>query len=477
MSRPEASLPEAPTTRVRNQREHPAVGAVGVGVVGVGVVGVGVVGVEDLIRRSMAAESEAISRPPAVAPGAVLDVLVLAMHYAPETTGNAPYTTGMVRALSAAGHQVRVVAGYPHYPQWEIADGYRGVRMLEFDGAVPITRVRHPVPATPTASRRIVMDSVFTAHAASVLGPRPDVVIAVSPVLLTVAAGLRWRKPGRTALGVVIQDLYSRALLETGMTSARTAGLATRLERSLLSRADGIAVVHENFARNLAGLGIDPAAVSVIRNWSHVATSHADRAETRRRLGWGADEVIALHAGNMGVKQGLENVVAAARHVAGFPVAGSPVRFVLLGDGGQRRHLEQIAEGVPRISFLRPLPEGQFEDALAAADVLVLNEATTVAEMSVPSKLTSYFSTGRPVVAATAAHSAAGAEIARSGGGVRVDPGDPAALHDAVAALGGDPERARELGARGRAYTEEHLTETAAARAYCDWVDALATRR
>jgi colanic acid biosynthesis glycosyl transferase WcaI len=47
---------------------------------------------------------------------AALDVLVLGMHYPPEHTGNAPYTAGMVAALTAGGHRVRVVTGYPHYP-------------------------------------------------------------------------------------------------------------------------------------------------------------------------------------------------------------------------------------------------------------------------------------------------------------------------------------------------------------------------
>ncbi len=403
-----------------------------------------------------------------------LDVLVIGMHYAPETTGNAPYTTGMVRALHDAGHRVRVITGYPHYPQWKVAAGYRGLRRTELDGTVPVTRVRHPVPASPTAARRVLMDAVFALHAATVRGPRPDVVVAVSPVLLTVAAGLRWRRAGRSALGVVTQDLYSRALLETGMTSARNARLAARLEGGLLGRADGVAVVHENFVRNLGALGVDPAAVTVIRNWTHVTPSVADRAATRARLRWGPDEVIALHAGNMGVKQGLDNVVAAARHAG---TVGSDVRFVLLGDGGQRRHLESISAGVGHLSFLDPLPAGEFEAALAAADVLLLNEAATVAEMSVPSKLTSYFSAARPVVAATDPRSAASAEIERSAGGVRVDPGDPVALHDRVAELGDDATRARDIGSRGRAYAEEHLTAAAAARAYDAWVRALAATR
>lgn len=420
-----------------------------------------------------------------------LDVCVLGMHYAPEHTGNAPYTTGMVAALHAAGHRVRVVTGYPHYPAWRIAQGYTGLRRHELLDGVPVTRVRHPVPTVPDARRRVVMDAAFAAHAALVGGPRPDVVVAVSPVLLTVLAALRWRlppwsgspagrrgsprsgaaaPPARPALGVVAQDLYSRALAETRMTSSRVARWGARLEGALLSRADGIAVVHPRFTGPLADLGVDPARITTIPNWSHITAPTGDRRAVRRELGWRDDEVIALHAGNMGVKQGLENVVEAARTAE---AVGAPVRFVLLGTGNQRARLEELGAGLTRLELRDPLPDARFPDALAAADVLLVNEAPTVAEMSAPSKLTSYFAAGRPVVAASWPHSAASAELARAGAGVRVDPGSPGALLDAVRTTAGSVEAADAAGARGRAYAEDALGAAAAHRAYCAWVEGL----
>ena len=402
-----------------------------------------------------------------------LDVRVVGMHYAPEATGNAPYTTGMVAALAGAGHRVEVVTGYPHYPQWRIPAGYGGLRRHEEIDGVPVTRVRHPVPAIPDARRRVVMDAAFALHAATAGGTRPDVVVAVSPVLLTVAAGLRWRRRGRTALGVVTQDLYSRALRETGMTSERVARWGARLEGALLRAADGVAVVHERFVAPVGELGVDRDRITVIPNWTHVAPSARDRARTRQELGWAPDEVIALHAGNMGLKQGLENVVEAGRAA---DAAGARVRFVLLGEGGRRAALEGAAAGVGAVTFLDPLPDGRFADALAAADVLVVNEAPTVAEMSAPSKLTSYFAAGRPVVAATWAHSAAAAEVRRSGAGVLVDPGKPAALLDAVRDLAADPG-AELMGGRGRRYAREHLGRAEAYRAYDEWVRGLASGR
>src|SRR3972149_5416494 len=53
-------------------------------------------------------------------------LVILGINYAPESTGTAPYTTGLAEHLAAAGHEVTVVTGMPHYPSWRIAAGYRG---------------------------------------------------------------------------------------------------------------------------------------------------------------------------------------------------------------------------------------------------------------------------------------------------------------------------------------------------------------
>jgi glycosyltransferase involved in cell wall biosynthesis len=165
----------------------------------------------------------------------------------------------------------------------------------------------------------------------------------------------------------------------------------------------------------------------------------------------------------MGRKQDLGNVLAAARLA---DERGHAVRFVLMGNGGERRRLEEEAFGVRAVTFLDPLPGNEFQEALGAADVLLVNEHAGLREMAVPSKLTSYFSSGRPVLAASDAESVTSEEIAVSEGGVRVDPGRPDLLVEAALALGGDVELADRLGAAGLRYQRTTLSEAAAIDAF-----------
>jgi glycosyltransferase involved in cell wall biosynthesis len=193
----------------------------------------------------------------------------------------------------------------------------------------------------------------------------------------------------------------------------------------------------------------------------------------RRQLGWGDDETVVLHSGAMGVKQGLETVVEAARLA---DAQSRPIRFVLLGDGGRRRILEESAAGCRSLQFVDPLPGDAYAQALHAADILLVNEKPGLVEMAVPSKLTSYFSTGRPVVAATEATSTTAAEVAASGAGVRIEPGAPDLLLRTCINLGSDPDRSQTLGARGPAYCATVLAEDAALDAYDAWVRTLARK-
>src|SRR3954454_22767756 len=145
----------------------------------------------------------------------------------------------------------------------------------------------------------------------------------------------------------------------------------------------------------------------------------------------------------MGLKQDLGNVVEAARHLADR----RDVAFVFVGDGSQRRGLESQATGMENVRFVEPLSSSEYPLALAAADVLLVNERATVGDMSLPSKLTSYLTAGKPVLAATWPGGATGQELSRtSGAALRVDPGYPKALAGAVLGLKADPVARTAMG-------------------------------
>jgi glycosyltransferase involved in cell wall biosynthesis len=76
------------------------------------------------------------------------------------------------------------------------------------------------------------------------------------------------------------------------------------------------------------------------------------------------------------------------------------------------------------------------------------------------------------VVAVVRDDSATAAELARSGAGLLVEPLDPAAFTDRVAALRGDPDLRARLGMAGTTYARRHLHRTAALNGLSRLMDA-----
>jgi colanic acid biosynthesis glycosyl transferase WcaI len=106
-----------------------------------------------------------------------------------------------------------------------------------------------------------------------------------------------------------------------------------------------------------------------------------------------------------------------------------------------------------------------------------VNERPGVAQMAVPSKLTSYFSSGKPILAATDAAGFAAEELAASGAGVCVPADRPDLLLREALRLGTDRPLAAQMGEAGRRYCATLLSKDAALDLYEQWIIDLADRR
>ncbi|NJP99654.1 glycosyltransferase [Streptomyces zingiberis] len=386
-------------------------------------------------------------------------VLLVSTNYAPEQAGIGPYATQIAEHWAAEGRwEVHVLAGVPHYPAWRVDPAYRGVwRREETRAGVRVHRRRHTVPSRQTALRRAVYEASILAG--GLLAPprtgRLDAVVAQVPSLAGGLLAARVARRHGVPYVPVVQDLMGAAAAQSGIRGGgRAAAAAAAVERRVLRRAALVGVIHETFTDRVVAMGVARDRVRLVPNWSHVARPSASRAATRARLGWPEGRTVLLHSGNMGLKQGLEVLVEAARAEPG-------VDIILMGDGNQRARLAELGRGVPNLRFLPPAGEAEFPDVLAAADVLAVTQRASVLDMSIPSKLTSYFAAGRPVVASVAAEGGTAGEVRRSGAGVLVPPEDPSALLEAVRRLAADPAGADALGARGPAYVDTHLSRAA----------------
>lgn len=383
-------------------------------------------------------------------------VLIVGINYKPERTGIAPYTTQAAEHFVRQGAEAFVLTGLPHYPHWSVPAIYKyRLRVDEIRNGVDVRRLRHFVPRSQSAGKRALYEGTFGLNALCQRLPfRADVVLAVVPSLAgaAVASLVAHRSNARSV--VWVQDLMGSAARQTGIPGGKGLAATTgRLEAAVLRRAHSIVVLNPAFRRYVEDLGVASDRVVEVPNWSHVPAPTSNRTEMRRQLGWGDDHFIALHAGNMGLKQSLQNVIEAARLAS---VHHPNVRFVLMGDGSQRAQLQALARDVETLEFRPPVPDELFTDVLAAADVLVVNESPSVVDMSLPSKLSSYFSVGMPIIAATDINGGTAEQLLAATCGEVVAPGNPQALLNAVVDSSRNGQLS-EIGARGRLFAQRNL--------------------
>ena len=305
-------------------------------------------------------------------------VLVIGINYRPELTGIGPYTSGLVEHLAARGDQVTVIAGLPHYPDWRLGRGTERVLVREeVSERVRIIRAAHYVPASQDAMRRAVYEATFglTALLSSYRLDRPDAILAIVP---TLSSGVLARLLGRrfaTRYGLLFQDLMGPAASQSGMAGGALVARATALaERWSAAGAAAIGVVSTSFVPYITSLGIPPHAD---RPRAELEPGSPGRRSPSRPCGHGSvgrtGRQVVLHAGNIGLKQGLDQIVSAAR-LAARPGRPGPVRPVGRRQPGRGDRIRAAASGLDNIQTSRTATRRVHASLLAAADVLLVSE-------------------------------------------------------------------------------------------------------
>ena len=119
--------------------------------------------------------------------------------------------------------------------------------------------------------------------------------------------------------------------------------------------------------------------------------------------------------------------------------------------------------------------DGDYSALLSAADLLLVNERSTQMEMSLPSKLTSYLYSERPVIAAVPRGGATWKFL--EGVAELVDAGDPKKLATKIEELSKNQSRLDQLAMLGSEFAVKHLDPEVGRAKYLNWVQELLNSR
>ena len=400
-------------------------------------------------------------------------VLLVTTNYWPEPTGIAVYTRDLAELLQEYGFEVSVLTSLPHYPWWKVPSEFahltEGVAKHE---SVEVIRAKHLIPPKMNALVRIRFESSLWWNLRRIsrrlVDSGFDVVIACVPTVAAGVVGKRFAKRLGIPFGLIVQDLSGAGAKQSGLRGgALISRIALAIEGSLLKAADSIVVVSPAMKDVVLDLRIPSSNVLEIANYSARRIEILDRYFARDSLRWKSDEFIVVHTGNMGAKQDLENVVEASKLLS----SETKIRIYLVGHGNQEFKLKALCKGKNNISVLPAVSDEDYSLLLAAADLLLVNERRTQMDMSLPSKLTSYLYSERPVLAAVPRGGATWKFL--NGIAELVDAGKPSLLAIAIKEMSHNPKKRNDLASKGLEFARNNLGAENGRRKYLDWVNSL----
>ncbi|MDE1159033.1 MAG: WcaI family glycosyltransferase [Neorhizobium sp.] len=362
-------------------------------------------------------------------------ILIYGMNFSPELAGVGRYTGEIAQHLADEGMDVTVVTTQPHYPGWRVQEGSRNRYSTGIEGGMRVRRVPLLLRQPMRGIWRLLAPLSFALTSApiiiwEILRHRPPTVICVEPTLFAApVAQLAAALVGAFTV-LHVQDLEVDAAFAVGHLGSRISlkRFGFLFERATLLRFHRVVTISDRMAEKLAEKGVSRARLQVVRNWVDLGHIFPLRGKSpyRAELGFRDEDFVVLYSGNIGAKQGLDILLAAAERLKDR----QDLHLVVAGEGPVKADLQKRYGHLPRLHFLPFQPYERLNAFLNLADLHALPQDRGAADLVLPSKLGGMLASGKPVLVTADA----GTELATfvADAATIVPPGDVGVLADAI---------------------------------------------
>ena len=287
------------------------------------------------------------------------------------------------------GHDVEVLTQVPSYPFDKIYDGYKNKMYQttrEFND-IPVHRVSTIFGYNTSVTRKVLNYLHFgllTSLWALWNGRKFDKVFVYHTAALTMASAvvpLKWM--WRKHITIWTQDLWPDAVWGFGFKPSKwKASLLNAFVRFIYGRCDRIAVSCRRYVKRIKELtGRD---AEWIPQWEPASMDLPEKKPDGK--------TVFMFAGNMGVPQNLENVIA------GFEKSQlKDSELWLVGGGVMFEPLKEKFGTLDNVKFCGRQPRSEMPKWFAQADVLIIS-LTDRYSLTLPGKFQSYIKTGKPLL-------------------------------------------------------------------------------
>jgi len=293
-----------------------------------------------------------------------------------------------------------------------------------------------------------VIAAMRVKHIDLVMGTSPPIFQALSAWFVSVVR----RRP----FLLEIRDLWPDFAIDMGVLKNPLLIYMSRgLEKFLYSNCDNLLVNSPAYIDYLIKKGISEDKITLISNGVDPAmfSGKGDAKLIRQEFDLN-DQFIVTYTGALGIANDIPTILRAARRLKSL----SDIRFLLVGDGKERKTLQTLAKewNLSNVIFIGSKPKYKINEILAASDACIATlQNIPMFRMTYPNKVFDYMAAARPTILAI--DGIIRDIIEKSGGGIFVPPGDDGAVANAILRLHGDRSAGRSMGINAHAYVAEHF--------------------
>jgi colanic acid biosynthesis glycosyl transferase WcaI len=393
-------------------------------------------------------------------------------YFHPDHSATSQLLSDLAFHLAASGWQVHVITSQQRYddpgsrlPAKEIVNGINVFRVptTHFGRAVLLGRGFDYLSFYASAWRAL-----------RGLVKRDDILVAMTdPPLVSIVAMQAAKRRGAHLVNW-LQDIYPEVAVQLGISALRGpigSGLSYLRDKTLRTAAANV-VVGQRMRETIASLDIATDNIHVVHNWSDDEQIYpVSNADNPLRREWGLDDKFVVgYSGNLGRAHEFDTVLGASERLRHDP----RIVFVFIGGGHRMDELAGLVKTRGLDATFRFIPYQDrtlLKHSLCVPDIHWISLKPAVEGMIVPSKFYGIAAAGRPMIAITARDGEIAQLIQEHKCGLVIEPGQAAALAEAIARLSSDAQLLATMGARARAMLDANFTRRQALDRWRDVLD------
>lgn len=380
-------------------------------------------------------------------------ITVITGNYFPEDTAIGLYTRQFSILLKENGYQVKVITGFPNYPQWKIYDKYIDLPsyLTETIDGIEIIRYKQYVPEKVNLKGRIIMmvDLFYGTFSNMKKVKNTDLVICIVPFTISIFPALILSKLRKAKLWVHIQDFEFDLALDTGVINNNTFFLKifklviSTFERKMLNSALVVSSISLSMLKKIE-VKSKHKNPYYFPNW--VSSVKIKPENSKQHPYINKDKFTLLYSGNIGEKQDWNLLIKLCDKIN----INENIEIVIVGEGGFKNELKEKLKLFSFVKFFNLVPYEDLNDLLCSTNVHFLFQKTDVVDTIMPSKILGMMASKNPSIITGNVKSEVSAIINESGGGYYFDGVDVCQIYQTLLELKNNSEICKKMGEKSR---------------------------